>query len=396
MNYKKYIFLFFLFLCSLAIADQNAGLRVLACEIPIKVLLTQADSYKDISWVFENKSGFEVIFPDKKNRQAYEEKKITVTADRRTFLLNDQAIKQEKLFILPRSDVTRVNGQDYYGAFIIQRDGDGLYLINYIDLEDYVLSVISTESWPGWPDEVNRASAICFRSYGIHKVLEQRARAARKRTQRPYDIKNTNAHQVYKGCFHGEKFKDVVEATRGVVLSYNDKPILAMFDSCCGGIIPALKKGVDFVGSPYLKRTYPCTYCYNSHGYSWEKSFTLSELEELFKKEFSRFGRLRDVKVYDVDLANVVHGLRIRTSTGWFNLPEKKLTLLKGLKSCAFVIESLGQKLVFKGHGIGHHLGLCQWGARQMVREGWGYKEVLSFYYPQTKLMRLQVKKQEP
>lgn len=51
--------------------------------------------------------------------------------------------------------------------------------------------------------------------------------------------------------------------------------------------------------------------------------------------------------------------------------------------------EEKKKKIIFKGVGFGHHLGLCQWGAREMVRDGWDYKRVLQFYYPDTYLMKL-------
>ena len=50
---------------------------------------------------------------------------------------------------------------------------------------------------------------------------------------------------------------------------------------------------------------------------------------------------------------------------------------------------------MFKGTGYGHHIGLCQWGARELVSQGWDYKKILHFYYPDTTFMKL-CKKESP
>lgn len=43
--------------------------------------------------------------------------------------------------------------------------------------------------------------------------------------------------------------------------------------------------------------------------------------------------------------------------------------------------------LSFQGRGWGHGVGMCQWGARGMAAHGMGYREILSWYYPTTRLM---------
>ncbi len=63
--------------------------------------------------------------------------------------------------------------------------------------------------------------------------------------------------------------------------------------------------------------------------------------------------------------------------------------MFKEIKSFCFNIKKKSGKIIFNGRGFGHHLGLCQWGAREMVRDGWDYKQILAFYYPSTNFMRL-------
>ena len=67
---------------------------------------------------------------------------------------------------------------------------------------------------------------------------------------------------------------------------------------------------------------------------------------------------------------------------------DQMYRLSNKIKSYVYKITKKGKKIIFKGKGFGHHIGLCQWGAREMVRVGFDYREILSFYYPDTDLMR--------
>jgi len=48
-----------------------------------------------------------------------------------------------------------------------------------------------------------------------------------------------------------------------------------------------------------------------------------------------------------------------------------------------------GKNIVFNGHGYGHGVGMCQWGAKGMAEEGFGYKDILNFYYPKANIARI-------
>ena len=50
-----------------------------------------------------------------------------------------------------------------------------------------------------------------------------------------------------------------------------------------------------------------------------------------------------------------------------------------------------GDKFVFEGGGLGHQLGMSQFGANAMARLGFTYEEICKFYYPGTELMDMSV-----
>jgi stage II sporulation protein D len=63
----------------------------------------------------------------------------------------------------------------------------------------------------------------------------------------------------------------------------------------------------------------------------------------------------------------------LRKYLGWSRIPSTNFTVKKDEDS-----------IIFEGKGYGHGVGLCQWSALQMAREGKNYKEILSFFYPGT------------
>jgi stage II sporulation protein D len=52
------------------------------------------------------------------------------------------------------------------------------------------------------------------------------------------------------------------------------------------------------------------------------------------------------------------------------------------IKSTWFDARLEGERVTFSGHGYGHGVGMCQWGAKGMADEGKTYREILKFYYP--------------
>jgi stage II sporulation protein D len=59
------------------------------------------------------------------------------------------------------------------------------------------------------------------------------------------------------------------------------------------------------------------------------------------------------------------------------------------IKSTNFTLKVVNGEAIFSGLGNGHGVGLCQWGAKQRALDGFGYAEILSYYYPGTVLSKL-------
>ena len=344
--------------------------KKLDLEIPIRVLLDEENMLSEVHWKLSSHGGFLIFAPETKQKTVYQKTHIDVTCSKGSFKINGIQQDVNHLFVIPLSGPVQFKKSIYDGVVALTVVNNSAYLVNHLDLEDYVLSVLPYESWPAWPDEVHKAFCIAFRSYGIAKVLEQRALHAKSGIPVPYDILNTNAHQIYKGRSYSARFKTIIDQTRGVVLAHNNKPILAMFDICCGGVVPAKKKGIHFSKAPYLKRTYPCTFCKEYQYFEWTCSYTYDDLEKMLKKELPGLGYIQDIKVSSFDEAGVILEMKIRSGNTWHKIPASRFKVcLKEMRSLCFRIKKQGRALQIIGRGHGHHMGLCQRGAYYMVKK---------------------------
>ena len=124
-------------------------------------------------------------------------------------------------------------------------------------------------------------------------------------------------------------------------LGYNNEPALTIFDSCCGGVIPAHIQDFDFGKAAYLKRSYPCKHCKKCKLYSWQAEF---EREE-FHQEMERLlavSRIKDVKIASKDKAGLVNKVAVTTAHDQGTLTGQQFyRLFKQVKSFHFDMQKI-------------------------------------------------------
>lgn len=354
-------------------------------KVQIRVLLDEVEleGKKKVWTITSSGKSLEIVYP-KNNAYKKINKPLKITIDKGNIFINQTKFNKNVALITPAKGYLLVNGSPYQGSIYIVRISTGCLLINKLDIEDYTCSVLHTESWPGWSLEVNKALAIACRTYAATKVLET------GKKKKPFHIRNTNKHQTYQGANNNKTLKQAVDETSGIIIGYNNKPILAMFDSCCGGIIPGQIKGYNFTKAPYLERNYACKFCKDFKIFSWKAEFTHKQLERIIKQHLPKLNKLKGISV-EYDNAGTVKKTIVKDKLSEHVLEGKFLySVLKEIVSFSYSIENLNNKIFFKGKGYGHHIGLCQWGAKKMVDLGWDYKQILKFYYPKTTFLKLQ------
>lgn len=144
-----------------------------------------------------------------------------------------------------RSNPVRLNGKAYRGKIEVFVNARGsLTVVNVVPLEDYLLGVVPAEL--GLPQlEAQKAQAVAARTYAIANIGGY--------GKQGFDMVPTIWSQVYKGVSIETKMgTQAVHATRGMVATYQGKPIMAYFTSTCGGRTEDGENIFD-KSEPYLK-----------------------------------------------------------------------------------------------------------------------------------------------
>ena len=264
-----------------------------------------------------------------------------------------------------------VMGAHYSGNINVWRGRNGLYIVNELPLEDYIKDVVAVEVNKDWDMEALKAQAVVSRTYALYQ----------KNTNgnRIYHIASSVIDQLYKGNNYNVRIAYAVEATNGEVLTYNNRLIEAFYHSTCGGLTESPEEVFD-MNYPYLKPVE--SGCDLSPYAVWERRISRDEIEESLNisavqsitiQSFTSSGRVKQLELLTNHGTTIMNATDFRKALGWKRIP-----------STSFQISRYDDSFVFEGKGYGHGVGLCQWCALKMSREGKNYKEILSHFYPGT------------
>jgi stage II sporulation protein D len=280
-------------------------------------------------------------------------------------------------------EFVEVDGRAYRGRVELRKQGDGLLVINDLDVEDYLQGVVASEVPHDWEYEALKAQAVAARTYALYQKRTSGSRA--------YHMYATVASQVYIGRA-GESPRAVraVRDTRGLVIVYEGQIIPAFFHSSCGGHTENAFElwGID---APYL-RGVDCD-CQEISQYGlWEKRIGKPLIIDALERQGFAVSGILNMDIKGITPAGRVREVVISTPQGKKYVPAELLRAAIGnsvIPSVFFEVAVEGEEAVFSGRGMGHGVGLCQWGAEQMAETGHDFEDILMHYYPGTGLIRL-------
>lgn len=289
--------------------------------------------------------------------------------------------------IEPASESTiSLNGKRLRGTLEILRQNDlTLLVVNYVALEDYLRGVLSKEAPDYWPTEALRAIAIAARTYTLYQRLNK--------ASAEYDVTGDVMSQDYGGKT-GEKANTTraVKATRGWIVTSQGQVFPTFYHSTCGGLTEHARVMGPFDLRP-LQGGVACTLCSASPFYRWQRRLTTADVAwALRKSPHGSVGTVSDLQVTRrtetgrVEEVTVTGSQRVLRLTGF---DVRALFGFDRIRSLAFSIAPLGEAFLVDGHGWGHGVGLCQWGAAELARRGFSAPEILALYYPGCALAQL-------
>ncbi|MBI3556943.1 MAG: SpoIID/LytB domain-containing protein [Deltaproteobacteria bacterium] len=290
----------------------------------------------------------------------------------------------------------RVGSSQYRDDLYIYSFNGDCIAVNHVDLEKYIAGLLNSEMSAKWSMQALMAQAIAARTYAIYQMKES-STAHYRGLKPPFDLDSSVKDQVYEGA-NMERYKAIqaVQQTHGQVLTFDGKPIKAFYHSTCGGHTETPDR-VWGMRLPYL-RSVQCDFCQKSPRYNWAYSIHEGDIERKLRAEGLLRGRLLGMRVVDrnnLGRANrveihgseatiVVAATRVRDIMGTVNVRSTDFSIARNPEGGAN-----GGNFVFVGHGSGHGVGMCQWGAKTMGERGRRYTDILSYYYPAAQITKL-------
>lgn len=294
---------------------------------------------------------------------------------------------------------------------------NGFTLVNEVNVEEYLYSVVPSEMPASWPEAALEAQAVAARSYTLHRRTRFHARG--------FDLQSSVASAYYRGVT-GEhpRTTRAVENTRGLVLADGRGTLDAVYSANSAGYTEASESVWGFatslvgVADPHLpeleeKRSPAEVYrwildrpeSYSGHpdfasaaAYRWSLLVAREDIERRLASAGSPVGTVLRVLPGRRGATGRVESVRILGTEGEARVNRDAIrSRLGGLRSNLFVVaprlapeesdtgtgaERVPEYFYFEGAGWGHGVGMCQTGAAGMAAAGRAAGEILAHYYP--------------
>ncbi len=244
--------------------------------------------------------------------------------------------------------------------------------------EQYITRVVCAEMPESFEVEALKAQAVAARTYLYYKMSKE------KKHENADICTDYKCCQAYTEAKNSDKINRAVYDTAGEIITYEGKPILSVFHSAAGGGRTERSGDVWASSLPYLssvetkgeqeKDNFLTTVTYN-----------ISDFKSTVKNSFPNaneavdlIGEITCTPGGAVDVIEIM-GVKIKGT---------KIRSMFGLKSACFTLELSGENIIFNVKGSGHGVGMSQYGANYMAKEGKKYDEILNYYYTGTKIMQ--------
>lgn len=251
-----------------------------------------------------------------------------------------------------------------------------------LDLENYIVGVVAAEMPASFNEEALKAQAIAARTYAVYKM---------EQNKNDYDVLTTTSDQAYistvdmqnkwQNSFskYYEKIKKAVQDTKDLVMYYDNDVIIAYYFAISNGY--TLDASVFGTSKDYLKSAY-CP---------WDKNVKSYEVtKEMTKEEFCQKLDIdcQNIKINKIDRDETNHVVTIVINSKTFT--GLTFRQLLNLRSTDFDLE-LTDPIKITTRGYGHGVGMSQYGANEMAKQGYTYEEILKYYYQDINLAKVNV-----
>ena len=288
------------------------------------------------------------------------------------------------------NEINTANKEEYtyskYGTIKLLHVKDNA--IEELNIDEYLLGVVSAEMPVDFEEEALKAQAVVARTYTIYMIEHNQGKHENA------DIcDNSSCCQAWiskedrlarwdedKRENNWKKIENAVYSTAGRVVMYNGEVIDAFFHSNSGGKTEEVANVWGGANLPYLQSVETSGEDAYSQ-YASEVALTKKEFEDKIKQKYPEFtidyNNAECIKIIEYTQGNRVKTIKI----GNLELSGVEVRSLIGLKSANFYVEISGDNIKFSVKGYGHGVGMSQTGADSMAKTGANYEEIIKHFY---------------
>ena len=247
--------------------------------------------------------------------------------------------------------------------------------IETIELEEYIIGVVAIEIPASFHIEALKAQSIAARTYALKAIQDNKVLTDDVKTQ---SYRDKNQLKVMWGASfdtYYNKVKKAVEATKGLVITYNNQYIDALYHSTSNGYTESSYEVFGY-SHPYLVSV-NSSWDINASSFLRQVSFSFDNLEKILGIDFNK-----ETLVEIIARTSSGRVSRLRIDDNYYSGIEFRNLL--GLRSTDFDINVDSDKVIVTTRGYGHGVGMSQYGANGMANNGKTYAEILKHYYQGT------------
>lgn len=276
------------------------------------------------------------------------------------------------------ADNTSVNNttNSSVSEIIVYRSNGSVINLN---MTDYLIGVVSSEMPASFNLEALKAQSVLARTYVLKEKQTGKKLTDTVSTQSYIDIDQMKNKWGNSFNTYYNKIKNAVENTNGEYLSYNGNYIEALYHSTNNG---KTESSLDVFGNyyPYLISV---SSEYDKNASSYLRTINMP-LDTISNKLGLSLNNDSVISILSYTDGGNIKEININGN----NFSGKKVRELLGLRSADFDISISDNNANITTRGYGHGVGMSQYGANGMANAGYGYKDILSHYYPGTTLTK--------
>ena len=250
--------------------------------------------------------------------------------------------------------------------------------VDTIPLEEYVSGVVASEMPSNFDFEALKAQAVAARTYGLAKMEKSKSGNPQAHPKAP--LCDGTHCQAYRSDKISDKVREAVLETKGQVMYYQGEMIDQPLFHSASGERTENSEDVFSAAVPYLRSVESGKY---ENGAYAAETYAIG-LDALVKKVRTVAG---GASAEPVAVVSRSEGGRVEQfQVGGATVTGRQIRELLGLRSANFTVQMItdssgGRQVLFTTSGNGHGVGMSQYGADGMGKEGFDYREILQHYY---------------